>query len=74
MTAGVVHHFEVIQIQVAQRVADVAGLGGVHGLLQPPFEFTPIHQPGQGIVARLIGHLARQAAKLAGVVKHQHQA
>ena len=73
MPAGVVHDLESIEIQIAQRVRAIAGLRRVHGLLQAPFEFTAIHQPGERIVAGLIGHLPRESAQFAGVVQHQHQ-
>ncbi len=73
MAAGVVHHLEPIEVQIAQGMRDVSGLRRVHGFLQPPLEFSAIHQSRQGIVTGLIGHLTRQAAQFAGVVQHQHQ-
>ena len=69
VAAGVVHHLEAIEIEVAQRVRRIAGLRGVHGLLQPPLELAAIDEAGERVVARLIGHLAREAAQLAGVVQ-----
>ena len=74
MPAGVVHHLEPVEIQVAQGVRRIARLSGVHRLAQPPFELAPIHETRQRIVTRLIGHLPGQAAQFAGVVHDEHEA
>ena len=73
VAAGIVDDFEMIQVEIAQRVPGIAGLRGIQSLLQPPLELAPVDESGKGIVAGLIGHLPSQAAKFAGVVQHQHQ-
>ena len=71
--AGIVHHLEPIEIEVAQRVGRIPGLRRIHRLAQPPLEFAPIDETGERVVARLIGHLPGQPAQLAGVVHDHHQ-
>lgn len=73
MAAGVVDHFELIQIEVEQGVP-AAGIcpRAVDRGRQPIFELTPIDEPGERIVAGLIMQGAVQAALLADVVEHQH--
>ena len=74
VAAGVVDRLEAVEVEIAQRVHHVAGLRGIDGFLQAALEFAAVHQPGERIVARLVSHLAGDAAQFAGVVQHQHHA
>ena len=42
------------------------------GLFETDLELTPVQEPGQRIVACLVGHLPRQATELGHVMHHQH--
>ena len=72
--AGVVHHLEPVEVQVAQGMGRIARLSGVHRLAQPALELAPVHEAGERIVTGLIGHLPGQAPQLAGIVHDDHEA
>ena len=74
MAAVVVDDLELVEIDVAQRVRRLARPRALHRALQPRLELAPVHEPGQDVVARVVGQLAIQLAALADVVEHQHAA
>ncbi|MNC85755.1 hypothetical protein D3C83_13670 [compost metagenome] len=74
MPAGVVDGLEVVEIHEHEGVLASLVAGGFDQLAQPPFEFPPIHQAGQRIVARLPDQLLRHGADLADIVKHDDHA
>ena len=72
MSAGVIYHLEVVEIQVTQRMAVVFLARIIDSLFQTVLECTAIEQAGKRIVARLIGHLACEPAQLGDVMENQH--
>ena len=67
--ARVVDELEPIEIEVADDVADAFAARGVERRLEPPLELGAIDEARQRVVARLVRHLAREAAQLADVVE-----
>ena len=72
MATGIIDQLEAVEVEEAERVVRIAGLGGVDRLLQAALEFAPVDQAGERVMARLVGHLPRDAAQLAGIVQHEH--
>ena len=70
VAAGVVDRLEAIEVQIAHHVALPARARDFERLAEAALEFAAIDQPGQRVVARLVGHLLRQAAQFADVVQH----
>ena len=71
MAAGVVDQLELIQIEVQQRVTELAVLA--HALDrggQPVLELAAVDEAGQRVVARLVVQRPMQPALLADVVEH----
>ena len=61
VSAGIVHDFELIEIQITQRMLAVAAACRVQNPAKALFEFSPIREAGQRIVACLVGELPRHA-------------
>ena len=74
MPAGVVDDLEAIEIEVAQHVYGVAAPRGFRGLRQAPLEFAPVHETGERIMCRLVGHLAVQPTQLRDVMQQYNGA
>ena len=74
MAARVVDGLEAVEIEVAHHVALPPGARDLERLAEPALELAAIHEPGQRVVARLIGHLLRESAELADVVQHHGDA
>ncbi len=74
MSAGVIDQFELIEIDVHERVRSVRLVGLGQHAAQAEFELGAVDQPSQGIVRCAEIHLARQATLLGDVVEHQHYA
>ncbi len=73
--AGVVHQFELVQIEIQQCMTAAGVLSCVlNGGGQAIFEFTAVDQSRQGIVAGLIVQRAVQTALLAHIVEHHDRA
>jgi hypothetical protein len=71
--AGVVDGLEAVEVQVAHDVRLLPGARRVDRLAEATLEFVSVHQPGQGVVARLVGHLPRQPAQVGDVVQHHRR-
>ena len=67
VSAAVVDDLEAIEVEVAQHVARFVGVRQLERFFQPALELAPIDQAGERVVARLVRHLARDAAQLAYV-------
>ncbi len=67
--ARVVDELEPVEIEVADHVTDAFAARGVERRLEPPLELRAVDEARQRIVARLVRHLAREAAQLADVVE-----
>ena len=72
MTARIVDDLELVEVHVQHRVLAVPLLRGFEQVLQAPFEFPPVGQAGERVVARLIGHLPRETADFRNVVQQDH--
>ncbi len=68
--AYVVHHLELVQVEVTECMFHALLLGAVQGQLQALLEFTPVVQAGEGVMCGLVGQLPGQHAGLAYVMKH----
>ena len=67
--ARVVDELEPVEVEVADDVADAFAARRVERGLEPPLELRAVDEARQRVVARLVGHLARQSAQLADVVE-----
>ena len=74
VAAGVVDDLELVHVEVAERVGGLARARAPERALEPRLELATVHQPGEDVVARVIGQLAVQLAALAHVVEHEHAA
>src|SRR5215472_3173590 len=74
VTAGVVDDLELVDVEVAECVGRLARLGALQRPLEAALELAPVHEPGEQIVARVIGEPAVELARLAHIVEHQHPA
>ncbi len=72
MTAAVVDCLETVEVHVKNDMDRLIGVCGVHCLVESTLEFATIDQSRQGIMRRLIRHLAGQTAELADVMKNDH--
>ena len=54
MAAGIVDNFELIEVEIAQRVRSLSSLGAFQRAFQALLKFPAIHQARQNIVARVI--------------------
>ena len=70
---GVVDDLELIQVDVQQRVRTFMALRALQCFSQPVVELAPIDQPGQRVVARLIGQRPLEPALLGDVAKYDHR-
>jgi len=67
VTAGVVDDLELIEVQVADRVAGAGRLCGIERPLQAHLELAPVDQAGERVVARLVRELPRQLVRFGDV-------
>jgi hypothetical protein len=74
VAAAVVHDLEAVEIEIAEDVARLVRVRELQRFFEPALELATVHQAGERIVARLVGHLARDAAQLADVAHHDHGA
>src|SRR5690606_14040778 len=65
--AAVVDDLEAIEIQVAQHVVRAVRVRHLERLLEAALEFAPVHQAGESVMARLVRHLAGDAAQLTDI-------
>lgn len=74
MPKGVVDQLEVIQVDEAQRMAELRRLRRLDQAQQPAFDLAAVDQAGQGIVARMEGDFIGQLVRMRDVFDHrQHQ-
>jgi hypothetical protein len=57
MPAAVVDYFELIEIEIAQRVFDLLGAHNGKCELQPLLKRSSVDQAGQRVVVRMVGEL-----------------
>ncbi len=57
MTAGVVDHLELVQVQVTHHVLAVSAAGRFQHVVQSLFEGATVQQSRKGVVGRLISEL-----------------
>ena len=62
VAAGVVHHLELVEVDVEQRVGALAALRRQERRVQPVVELAAVDEPGERIVARLVGERALAGA------------
>ena len=74
MAAGIVDRFEIVEIHVEQGVLAAVATRRGDELGESPFEFAPVDQAGQRVMAGLPGQLLCQLFNLADVVKHHDPA
>ena len=74
MTAGVVHQFELVQIQKHQRVPTLLSRQVLQHQFQAVFELTAVGQPGERIMGGLPGQIGDVLPLLGHVMQHQHRA
>lgn len=68
MPAGIVHHLELVQVQIDQRILSRVAADLCHGTGKTGFEFPAIDQPRQRVVRGLVADLARQLMSLGDIV------
>ena len=73
VTARVIDHLELIEVEIQQGMRSVR-VCRTEQVRKTPLEFGSIHQAGEGVVGRLMGQLLRELAFLRDVPKHQHDA
>src|SRR6185295_19349464 len=64
MAAGVVDDLELVDVEVAQRVTRLAGLGTLQGALDAALELTAVHETGQQVVRSVVREAAVELAAL----------
>ena len=74
VAAGVVDHLELVEVDVQQHVFAFAALRGGHRGFEPRVELAPVDEPGERVVARLVGQRALQAPFLGDVAEHDDRA
>ena len=74
MTAGVVYDLELVQVEVQKRVGSFARFGALERTLDAIFEFPPVYQARQDIVAGVIAQAAVEVPGLTDIVENQHTA
>jgi hypothetical protein len=74
VTAGVIDDLELIDVQIAQGVGGLAGLGALERALDAILEFAPVHQAREQIVAGVIAQAPIELARFTDIVEHQHPA
>ncbi len=67
--AGVVHDLELIQVDIEERGGSFAPLRAQNRGVQPIVELAPIDQPGEGVVAGLVGQRPLEAPLLGDIVE-----
>src|SRR5688572_8202819 len=67
--ARIVDELEAVEIEITDDVAHAFAARRVERRLEPPLELRAIDEARQRVVARLVRHLAREAAQLADVVE-----
>ena len=65
VAAGVVDDLELVEVDVAERVGGLARLRALQRALEPRLELAPVDEPGQHVVARVVGEPPVQLARLA---------
>ncbi len=70
VSAGIVDHLEVVQVNVQQGVFRMAGGGGVQGTGHPGLEGAAVEQAGQGVMVGLVMEFVFIDLALADVVHH----
>ena len=72
VAAGVVDDPELVEIEVQQGVAALPGSRGLQGPVEPLLEFAAVRQPGQHIVAGVIGEPTLQFPCFGDIVEYEH--
>jgi hypothetical protein len=72
--AGVVHYLEAIEIEVAEHVRRLAAPRRFGRLVEAALELAPVHEAGERVVRRLVGHLPVQTTQLGHVVQQDYGA
>ena len=72
--AGIVDDFELVEVEIQQRIRGLACLGAFQCALQAALEFAPVDQPGEDVVAGVVAQAAVEFARLADVVEYEHAA
>ena len=70
----VVHRLEAVEVEVAEHAAVAIATRLLDGFLETPDELAAVDEPGERVVARLVGHLARQSAQVGHVAHGDHRA
>ena len=74
MAAGIVHHLELVEVQIHQRVMALQLGGTFQRQTETMLELGAIDQAGQRIMARLIGKPGRVLPLFAHVMQNHHHA
>src|SRR5690349_3040767 len=74
MAAGVVDDLELIDVEITQRVAALAGLRALQGALDAALELAPVDQAREQVMRRVVRKAAIQLAALGDVMEHEHAA
>jgi hypothetical protein len=72
VTAGIVDHLELIEVQVSQHVSPAALARALQGICQAPFELPAVDEFGQRIVLGLVLDLSGETPGFGDVLKDQH--
>ncbi len=74
VTAGVVDDLELIEVHVQQHVLAFAALGVGDRVLETHVEFATIDEPGERVVAGLVGQRALEPSLLGDIAEHDDRA
>jgi hypothetical protein len=74
MPAGIIDHFELIEIQITQGVFGMIKLSGIDNPAEAGFDGTPVQQPGQRVMGGLMGNFLSQPALTGHITKHHDHA
>ena len=74
VSAGIVDHLELVQVDVAQRVLGRVDAGTLERLFDAQFELAPVDQTGERVVRGVEAQLAGDVSLSRYVVEHEHRA
>src|SRR6185437_1831703 len=72
--ARVVDDLELVDVEVAESVGSLARLGALQSALEAALEFAAVDEPGEEVMARMIGQAAVELARLRDIGENQHTA
>ena len=72
MTTDIIDRLEAVEIEKTQHVMLATMARIFHGLLQTPLKLATVHETSQSVMAGLVGHLPRNAARFGHIMQQHH--